>query len=110
MPKKQAHGLGRGLEALLSQSELPPAGSLEISIGDIDPNPDQPRRSFDEESISQLAASIREQGVLQPVLVTDTGDGRYRLVAGERRWRAAREAGLDTVPAIVRELDEHQQQ
>ena len=109
MPKKVQHGLGRGLEALLSQTELPPAGSSEISIGDIDPNPDQPRRSFDRESISSLAASIREQGVLQPVLVVDTGDGRYRLVAGERRWRAAREAGLETVPAIVRDLSAEQQ-
>ena len=83
---------------------------MEISIGDIDPNPDQPRRSFDEEGIAQLAASIREQGVLQPVLVIDTGDGRYRLVAGERRWRAARQAGLDTIPAVVREMDMSQQQ
>lgn len=109
MPKKQQKGLGRGLGALLPESELPAAGSIEIGIGEIDPNPDQPRRHFDAESITSLAQSIREQGVLQPVLVVESGNGRYRLVAGERRWRAAREAGLDKVPAIVRELDETQE-
>ena len=104
MPKK-AHGLGRGLDVLLPMEDLPQTGSLSISIGDIDPDPDQPRRSFQEESIEQLASSIREHGVLQPVLVVPTENGRYRLVAGERRWRAARAAGLETIPCIVRDLD-----
>lgn len=108
MPKK-SFGLARGLDALLPTSDLPQTGGQEIALGDIDPNPDQPRRTFTEESIAQLAQSIRDQGVLQPILVTPTSDGRYRLVAGERRWRAARQAGLDTVPCIVRDLDEVQQ-
>jgi ParB family transcriptional regulator, chromosome partitioning protein len=74
-------------------------------VGDIDPNPDQPRRTFSEESIAQLAQSIREQGLLQPILVVPMNGGRYRIVAGERRWRAARMAGLDTVPCMIREMD-----
>ncbi len=108
MPKK-IHGLGRGLDALLPESDTAQGAGQEISIGDIDPNPDQPRRTFTEESIAQLAQSIRDQGVLQPILVTPTEDGRYQLVAGERRWRAARVAGLETVPCLVRDLDEVQQ-
>ena len=107
MPKK-THGLGRGLDALLPEAELT-AGGQEIDIGELDPNPDQPRRVFPAESIAQLAASIREQGVLQPILVTPTPGGRYRIVAGERRYRAAREAGLERVPCVVRELDATQQ-
>lgn len=108
MPKK-IHGLGRGLDALLPESDAAQGAGQEISIGDIDPNPDQPRRTFTEESIAQLAQSIRDQGVLQPILVTPKEDGRYQLVAGERRWRAARVAGLETVPCLVRDLDEVQQ-
>ena len=108
MPKK-IHGLGRGLDALLPESDAAQGAGREISIGDIDPNPDQPRRTFTEESIAQLAQSIRDQGVLQPILVTPKEDGRYQLVAGERRWRAARVAGLETVPCLVRDLDEVQQ-
>ena len=107
---KKTRGLGRGLEALLPDAEeVLSSGVQEIAIGDIDPNPDQPRRTFQEESIAQLAQSIREQGVLQPILVTPQNGGRYRIVAGERRWRASRAAGLDKVPAIVRDLDVIQQ-
>lgn len=106
---KKNRGLGRGLDALLPESDELTGAGQEIALGDIDPNPDQPRRVFQEESIAQLAQSIREQGVLQPLLVTPTGDGRYRIVAGERRWRAARAAGLETVPCVVRELDLTQQ-
>lgn len=107
---KKLHGLGRGLDALLPDGEdTLSSGVQEISIGDIDPNPDQPRRTFSEESIAQLAQSIREQGVLQPILVTHQNGGRYRIVAGERRWRASRAAGLDKVPVIVRDLDVIQQ-
>ncbi len=105
MPKK-TRGLARGLDALLPELETTsPGAGQEIAIGDIDPNPDQPRHTFSEESIQQLAQSIRDQGVLQPILVTPTKDGRYRIVAGERRWRAARAAELTTVPCIVREMD-----
>lgn len=107
---KKTRGLGRGLEALLPDAEEAlSSGVQEISLGDIDPNPDQPRRTFSEESIAQLAQSIREQGVLQPILVTPQNGGRYRIVAGERRWRASRAAGLDKVPVIVRDLDVIQQ-
>ena len=109
MPKK-TRGLARGLDSLLPELDAAaPGAGQEIAIGDIDPNPDQPRRAFSEESIAQLADSIRDQGVLQPILVTPMAGGRYRIVAGERRWRAAREAGLTAVPCIVRELDVVQQ-
>ena len=95
-------GLGRGLDILLPESDAP-VGSTEISLSDIDPNPDQPRRVFDKEALETLAESIRQSGLLQPLLVTPEGS-RYRIVAGERRFRAARMAGLDTVPCIVREM------
>lgn len=105
MAIKKNRGLGRGLDALLpGAEEFSQASIREISLGDIDPNPDQPRHVFTQESIEQLAQSIRDQGVLQPLLVVDTGDGRYRIVAGERRWRASRVAGLMTVPCVVRDL------
>ena len=107
MPRK-AHGLGRGLDALLPE-EAPGAAVTELSIGELDPNQNQPRRDFSEESISQLAQSIRDQGVLQPILVTRAPGGRFRIVAGERRWRAAREAGLDTIPCLIRELEPGQE-
>jgi len=109
MPKK-TRGLARGLDALLPELDTTaPGAGQEIAVGDIDPNPDQPRRVFSEESIRQLAQSISDQGVLQPILVTPMPGGRYRIVAGERRWRAAREAGLTAVPCIVREMDVVQQ-
>lgn len=105
MPKKN-HGLARGLDALLPVADAQmTSGGQEIAIGEIDTNPDQPRRTFSEESIAQLAASIKNQGLLQPILVTPVSGGRYRIVAGERRWRAARMAGMDTVNCIVREMD-----
>ena len=100
-------GLGRGLGALIptgvvSNDEL---GLQEIPISSIRPNPQQPREHFDEESLAALAESIREVGVLQPVLVRAGGDG-FELIAGERRWRAARRIGLQTIPAIVRTADD----
>ncbi len=105
---KHTSALGRGLDALLPDLNVGGEGVREIDIGLIDPNPDQPRRAFPEESIAQLAESIRQQGLLQPVLVTPEGT-RYRLVAGERRWRAARKADLQTIPCIVREMTVRQQ-
>src|SRR5690606_10644055 len=77
----------------------------EIPVVDIEPNPYQPRRHFDPESLAELAASIKEHGVLQPLLVRRKGSG-YQLIAGERRWRAAQQAGLRTVPVVVKELDD----
>jgi ParB family chromosome partitioning protein len=96
--------LGRGLSALIpSKSE--PAGALaQLPIDSITPNPDQPRKSFDDRSIEEMARSVREHGIVQPVVVTRTGDNRYRLIAGERRLRAARKAGLQSIPAVIKEL------
>jgi ParB family chromosome partitioning protein len=104
-------GLGRGLGALIppgaAESDAPVgAGYQELPIAAIRPNPYQPRDQFDEESIGALADSIREVGVLQPILVRPAGDG-YELIAGERRWRAAKRVGLRTIPALVREADDN---
>lgn len=96
-------GLGRGLGALIPTDVLREHGSLvELSVSAIRPNPHQPRAHFDEEALAALTASIQEVGLLQPVLVRQVGPDDYELIAGERRWRAARRAGLATVPAIVR--------
>ena len=117
--KKPASGLGRGLAALLDEAvrPKPPEGAApneqeesargvrEVEIGRIRPNPAQPRMQFDEESITELADSIAERGVLQPILLRPDGDN-FQLVAGERRWRAAQRARLHTIPAIVREIDD----
>ena len=97
--------MGRGLDSLLSISEVQTAGSSainEIEVALIEPNPSQPRTNFDAEALEELAASIRELGVIQPLSLRSLSDGRYQIIAGERRWRAARMAGLATVPAYVR--------
>lgn len=102
-------GLGRGLDVLLPDNdELIQNVVQEVAIDDIDPNLQQPRRSFDEEPMAQLAQSIAQSGVLQPILVAEY-NGRYRIIAGERRWRAARMAGLSTIPCIVKDFDRMQQ-
>jgi ParB family transcriptional regulator, chromosome partitioning protein len=96
-------GLGRGLGALIPTDVLRDRGALaEVAVTAIRPNSRQPRSHFDEEGLAALTASIREVGVLQPVLVRRTSEQEYELIAGERRWRAARRAGLATVPAIIR--------
>jgi ParB family transcriptional regulator, chromosome partitioning protein len=105
---ERAQGLGRGLAALIPQRAATHGGPVEIPLASIHPNPNQPRRHFDPAELATLAASIREHGVLQPVLVTETLDG-YQLVAGERRVRAALDAGLERIPAVVRELDARSQ-
>ena len=102
---KKTHGLGRGLDSLFAGSEDWGTSIQEIPVGELDPNPDQPRRTFSEESIGQLADSIREQGVLQPLLVAPSGGVRYMIIAGERRFRAGRAAGLATLPCIVKDID-----
>ena len=119
MPRKT--GLGRGLDALLPDVETtlshldspesydPLDAVIDIPIHSIDPNPNQPRRTFDPESLSALSASIQSSGILSPILVAREGN-RYTLIAGERRWRAARLANLTTVPAIVRDWDEIKRQ
>ena len=101
-----ARGIGRGLAAILPETEIGEPTFREIPVAVIRPNPDQPRRSIDAETITALAGSIAEAGVVQPLLVRPLPDGRYELIAGERRWRAAREAGLEMVPAIVRDEGE----
>lgn len=106
--KAKKSALGRGLDALLPDVEENNGGVREISILEIDRNPDQPRRVFDEEALQSLADSIREAGILQPLLVVEEM-GRYRIVAGERRFRAARLAGLATVPCIVRTFSQQEQ-
>jgi len=100
-------GLGRGLGALIpaASAEVPSRGFAELPVSDIRPNPQQPRQHFDEEALASLAESIRELGLLQPVLVREV-DGGYELIAGERRWRASRRAGLSTIPAIIRSADD----
>ena len=98
-------GLGRGLEVLIGGTPAP-SELLEIPVDAIHPNPKQPRRRFEAEAASGLADSVRKQGVIQPLLVRPRGIGGYEIVAGERRWRAAREAGRQTVPAVVRAVDD----
>ncbi len=105
-------GLGRGLDALFDTTENVVESEIEhdaqqISVLDIDPNPDQPRRTFDKEKLNDLANSIKEHGVLQPILLVMNGS-RYRIVAGERRWRASRLAGLSHVPALVKDLTQQE--
>ena len=100
-------GMGRGLAAILSVSEAAEGDELrELAVDLIAPNPNQPRRAFDEAALQGLADSIAANGVLQPVLVRPRPGGTYELVAGERRWRAARLAGLEQVPALVRDRDD----
>jgi ParB family chromosome partitioning protein len=100
--------MGRGLAAILSVSEGEDGGAelRELHVDLVAPNPDQPRKRFDEEALQALADSVKERGVLQPVLVRPRPGGSYELVAGERRWRAARLAGLETLPALVQQRDD----
>lgn len=103
------NALGRGLDSLLSVGEVDPGGSSAISEIEIDriyPNPDQPRRSFDETSLEELASSIRELGIVQPLTLRLADDGNYQIIAGERRWRAAQIAGIYSVPAYVRTVSD----
>ena len=102
---KASYGLGRGLDSLFADHEDWGLSIQEIPIGELDPNPDQPRKNFDDETIAMLAESVREQGVLQPLIVVAAKNGRYKIIAGERRYRAGRLAGLKTVPCIVKDLD-----
>jgi ParB family chromosome partitioning protein len=99
-------GLGRGLDALLP---VAPTGALqELDISRIEPNPDQPRQRFEQAALEDLAGSIREHGLVQPLVVARVGDDRYRLIVGERRWRAARIAGVERVPVVVKDIGDRE--
>ena len=106
MASSDRRGIGRGLAAILPESRIEDAGELlELPVELIKPNPNQPRTKFDEEALAGLASSIETSGVVQPLLVRPLHDGGYELIAGERRWRAAQQAGLEKVPAVVRESE-----
>ena len=102
-------GLGRGLDALFAENAVEEQGkAVSLRISDIEPNREQPRKVFDETSLSDLAESIAQHGVLQPLLVRPLPGGGYQLVAGERRWRASRMAGLSEVPVVIREMTDRE--
>jgi ParB family transcriptional regulator, chromosome partitioning protein len=103
---RERRGLGRGLEVLIGGQPSTELANLSVEL--VHPNPRQPRRRFDHEATAGLADSIRAQGVVQPVVVRSRREGGYELIAGERRWRAAREAGLETIPAVVRETGDRE--
>ena len=114
----QKRGLGRGIGALIGDTSLPLEGigesakpnvsreTIELPIIQIDNNPDQPRRNFDNESLNELVSSIKLYGIIQPIVVRPTGNGRYMIVSGERRWRAAKIARLSTVPVVIRDVED----
>jgi ParB family chromosome partitioning protein len=121
MPPRKRTGLGKGLDALIPPSDKSPAPDSaevtenvgkqvrEIGVSVISPNPNQPRKSFDEDSLAELAASIKEHGIIQPLILTRAGTpGTYTLIAGERRLMAAKQVGLETVPAILRTTNEQE--
>lgn len=110
-----AKGLGKGLSALFSDTEGAYANAqteggsaTEVALSEIYPNPDQPRKAFDENAMRDLANSIKKHGVIMPLIVNRASDGRYMIIAGERRYRAAIMAGLETVPAVIKELDDRE--
>ena len=111
MAKKKFNALGRGLDALISTDDVSTQGSSTISevpIDQIEANPNQPRRDFDDASLQELANSLRQIGIIQPITLRETGVNHYQIVAGERRWRAARMAGIDSIPAYIRTIDDEQ--
>jgi ParB family chromosome partitioning protein len=104
---RKGSGLGRGLASLIPTASSGVSGAREVPVASIQPNPDQPRRTFDADELRSLADSIAAHGVLQPVIVVESGDG-FTLIAGERRWRAAARLGLETIPAVVRTANEQE--
>lgn len=107
--KEKKRGLGKGLDAIFAENDIE-AGprSIELKLSELEPNRNQPRKDFDEEALADLADSISQHGILQPLLVRPLLEGGYQIVAGERRWRAARMAGVQTVPALVRDLSDEE--
>ena len=112
MPKKKNSGLGRGLDAIFLDNSLENSGRntentiTKLTLSLVDPKSDQPRKHFDKESLEELAKSIEENGLLQPILVREYGNGRYQIIAGERRFRASKIAGLSEIPAIILDKDD----
>ena len=108
MAKNKNSGLGRGLDAIFLDNSVDESGSVTmLRLSDIEPNPDQPRRDFDQEALSELATSIAANGLIQPIVVRSSGmEGYYQIIAGERRWRASKMAGLTEVPVLIMELDD----
>ena len=107
--KKSVLGLGRGLDALITMDEIKASGSSsisEIELSKISPNPDQPRREFDPAALEELAASIRAIGIIQPITLRETSEGHYQIIAGERRYRASKLAGKDSIPAYIRTAED----
>lgn len=110
---KQPKGLGRGLDAIFGSGGVdlkakPMTEMIELELDRITPNPDQPRTEFDEETLDELALSIRQLGIIQPITVRKRSDNSYTIISGERRWRAARRAGLERLPVYIREVDDEQ--
>ena len=104
---KKFNALGRGLDALISTEAVRTSGSStinEIALDQIEPNPNQPRHDFDEESLQELANSIREIGIIQPITLRQISENRFQIIAGERRWRASQLAGLKAIPAYIRTI------
>ena len=101
-------GLGKGLGTLFGENAADSNQLIELRLSEIEPNRAQPRKEFDEAALRELADSIKEHGLLQPITVRPYGDLGYQIIAGERRWRASRMAGLETVPVIVKELDDRE--
>ena len=99
-------GLGRGFDSLFSENTVQAKPSTELRLSQIVPNREQPRKKFDDDALRELSESIKEHGVIQPLLVRPLNDGTYQIVAGERRWRASRLAGLERVPVVIKELSD----
>jgi len=99
-------GLGRGLDSLFSENATDNEGAVTVNLNDIEPNRNQARKDFDEGALAELADSISKHGLIQPIVVRPTMDGRYMIIAGERRWRACRMAGLQTVPVMIKDTDD----
>lgn len=98
-------GLGKGLEALFNENATDEGGIITVNLNDIEPNRQQPRKDFDEQALSELAESIAQHGLIQPIVVKPTTNGRYSIIAGERRWRACRIAGLYEVPVVIKDVE-----
>ena len=106
---KNNKGLGRGLDAIFldnSEEEKQSGGVRTLRVSELEPRSDQPRKSFDEQALSELADSIAANGLIQPIVVRENGNGYYSIVAGERRWRASRMAGLTEVPVVIMNIDD----